>query len=260
LPEVFAGQAWNRVPVILGTNRDECRTFLCDKPEYSRVFFGAVPVLRDRRVYALESEYQSAAWQAWHLDATADAMLRGGHAAVWTYRFDWDEAPALPVIRPDLLLGAAHGMEMPFAFGDVDGAFDIFKVNTPFNRAGRVALARAMAQAWAGLARAGQPGAPDGPWKPRRLGEGLPCSMLLDSPAGGGLRMASTRLTMDGLKESLRRDPRFRSGVERCRAYARVFLWNPLFAGYGDAAEYSRWCEEFSCALPAEQFKPQVSV
>ena len=62
-------------------------------------------------------------------------MLAGGHADVWTYRFDWDEAPAIPFVRPDLLLGAAHAMEMPFVFRDIAGEFDLFKVNTPFNRA-----------------------------------------------------------------------------------------------------------------------------
>lgn len=72
---------------------------------------------------------------------TRDAMLAGGHTEVWAYRFDWDEAPAMPFVRPDLLLGAAHAMEMAFAFRDTAGELDIFGVNTPFNRAGRAVLA-----------------------------------------------------------------------------------------------------------------------
>ena len=35
-------------------------------------------------------------------------LFASGHSEVWTYQFDWDEAPAVPVLRPDLLFGAAH--------------------------------------------------------------------------------------------------------------------------------------------------------
>jgi para-nitrobenzyl esterase len=111
LTECFASGQFNRVPIILGSNRDEFRTFLADKPEHSRMLFGKVPVLRDRAAYLAQSSVLSRAWRVHHVDAAADAMLAGGHADVWTYRFDWDEAPAVPFIRPDLLLGAAHGME-----------------------------------------------------------------------------------------------------------------------------------------------------
>ena len=106
LAEVFAGDQWNRVPVILGSNRDEFKTFSADKPEYSRLLLGKLPMLRDRRAYQVEMKYLSLAWKALYVDAPADAMLAGGHTEVWTYRFDWDEAPAVPFVRPDLLLGA----------------------------------------------------------------------------------------------------------------------------------------------------------
>lgn len=260
LTEVFRCGAWNRVPVILGSNRDEFRTFLADKPEHSRMLFGKLPLLHDRNAYVTESGYLSQAWRSLHVEAPADALLAGGQRDVWTYRFDWDEAPAIPFVRPDILLGAAHGMEMAFAFRDTSGEFDIFKVNTPFNRSGRAAVARVMGDAWTSFARAGVPSLPDGlTWSRRTLGPG-PDTLVLDTPAGGGARMAAIRQGMVALKKALRDSDQIASGTARCRIYARVFLWLPLFTGHGGEAEYAEWCQQFGCREPASAFRPAVEV
>lgn len=260
LKAVFASGAWNRVPVILGSNRDEVRTFLADKPEHSRLLFGKLPILHDRAAYAIESTYLSTAWRAMHVDEVADAMLAGGHRDVWSYRFDWDEAPAVPFIRPDLLLGAAHGMEMSFAFRDVAGEFDVFKVYTPFNRAGRQALAAAMGDAWSSFARDGAPSLPGGTaWGRRPAGDGAD-TLLFDSVRDGGIRMATLRTTMPALKQRLMTDREVSPPALRCRIYARMFLWSPLFEGHGSETEYRQWCERFACSEPAQAFRPVTEV
>jgi para-nitrobenzyl esterase len=260
LPEVFRRGTWNRVPVILGSNRDEYRTFLADKPEHVRLVFGKLPLLRDRAEYATESSFYSQAWRSLHIEAPADAMLAGGHADVWTYRFDWDEAPAVPFVRPDILLGAAHGMEMAFAFRDTAGELDIFGVNTPFNRKGRLAVAKAMGDAWTSFARTGLPTLPGGTHWPRRTQGGAPETLLIDSPAGGGLRMAAVRQDMASLKQSLRVSPQIRSADSRCRIFARVFLWTPLFSGHGTEEEYAAWTREFGCTQSASAFRLATEV
>ena len=260
LPEVLRRGAWNRVPVILGSNRDEYRTFLADKPEHVRLLFGKLPLLRDRAEYITESNFYSQAWRSLHVEEPADAMLAGGHGDVWTYRFDWDEAPAVPLIRPDILLGAAHAMEMAFAFRDTAGELDIFGVNTPFNRAGRRVVAQAMGDAWTSFGRTGVPSLPGGAQWPRRTQGTAAETLLIDSPAGGGLRMASVRQDIASLKESLRLSPQIKSGESRCRIYARVFLWSPLFAGLGGEEEYARWSREFRCTRPASAFRPTIEV
>jgi para-nitrobenzyl esterase len=260
LPDVFRSGTWNRVPVILGSNRDEYRTFLADKPEHVRLLFGKLPLLRNRAQYIAESGFQSQAWRTLHVEEPADAMLAGGHREVWTYRFDWDEAPAVPFVRPDILLGAAHGMEMAFAFRDTAGELDIFGVNTPINRAGRLAVAQAMGDAWTSFARTGLPALPGGaPWARRALG-GAPDTLLIDSPAGGGLRMAAVRQDVASLKQSLRLARPLTSGDPRCRIYARVFLWSPLFAGHGSEEEYVAWAREFGCTQAASAFRPITEV
>lgn len=260
LPEVFRRGAWNRVPVILGSNRDEYRTFLADKPEHVLLVFGKLPLLRNRAEYITESKFYSQAWRSMHVEGPADAMLSGGHGDVWTYRFDWDEAPAVPFVRPDILLGAAHGMEMAFAFRDTVGELDIFGVNTRFNRPGRDAVARAMGDAWTSFARNGVPALPGGvQWQRCTQGTGAE-TLLIDSPAGGGLRMDAVRQDIASIKQSLRLSPQFMSGASRCRTYARVFLWSPLFAGHGSEKEYAKLAGEVRCAHPASAFRPITEV
>jgi para-nitrobenzyl esterase len=107
LPDLFRSGAWNRVPVILGSNRDEYRAFIADKPEHAWLLPGKLPVLRNRAEYLSESGLKL--WRAIHVDEPADALLASGHSEVWTYRFDWDEAPAVPVLRPDLRGCSWHG-------------------------------------------------------------------------------------------------------------------------------------------------------
>lgn len=258
--EVFARGRWNRVPVILGSNRDEFKTFSADKPEHSRLLLGKLPMLRDRRAYQVEMKYLSLAWKALYIDAPADAMLAGGHTDVWTYRFDWDEAPAIPFVRPDLLLGAAHAMEMAFVFRDTAGELDIFGVNTPFNRSGRVMLAEAMGDAWISFARSGVPAVPDHEWPRRTTRKERPDCLLFDTPRDGGIRMARLSTDMAAVKQALKTDSQAEPATLRCRIYARLFVWNPLFAGHGDGSEYELWCREFGCAVPAALFRPRLEV
>lgn len=259
-PEVFASGRWNRVPVILGSNRDEFRTFLADKPEHARLLFGKLPLLHDPAAYAIESGFLSQAWRTLHVEAPADAMLAGGHADVWTYRFDWDEAPRVPFVRPDRLLGAAHGMEMAFAFRDTRGEFDIFKINTPFNRRGREQVAQAMGDAWTSFARDGIPRLPGGGAWSRRSTADAPETLLIDSEGDGGVRMAAVREPIDALKQRLLETPQITSAPLRCRIYARLFLWAPLFVGHGSEAEYAQWCARFGCREPSAAHRPRTEV
>lgn len=260
LTEVFATGRWNRVPVILGSNRDEFKTFSADKPEHAHLLLGKLPILRDRRAYQVEMQYMSLAWKALHVDTPADAMLKGGHADVWTYRFDWDEAPAVPFIRPDLLLGAAHGMEMAFAFRDTAGELDIFGVNTPFNRSGRSVLSQAMGDAWTRFARDGVPTLPGPEWPRRSLDAKQAECLVFDTVRDGGIRMARLRTDMAAVKQALKTDTAAEPATLRCGIHARLFIWSPLFVGHADASEYARWCSEFGCTVPAIAFQPQVEI
>ena len=50
--EVFKGNDWNKVPIIIGSNRDEHRTFMADKSEHTTLYFGSIPVVKNRKKYS----------------------------------------------------------------------------------------------------------------------------------------------------------------------------------------------------------------
>jgi para-nitrobenzyl esterase len=83
---------------------------------------------------------------------------------------------------------------------------------------------------------------------------------VIDSPAGGGLRMERLRADVCSLKEELRRSRDVATGIARCRIYARAFLWSPIFARHGSRSEYANWCKEFGCSAPAHVFRPVMEV
>jgi len=152
------------------------------------------------------------------------------------------------------------GQEFHFVFRDTAGEFDIFGVNTPFNRSGRGVLAQAMGDAWTSFAHTGVPNLPSHEWSRRSLEKGRPDCLLFDTPRDGGIRMVRIRTDMAAVKEALRTDTAAEPATLRCRIHARLFVWNPLFAGHGDASEYERWSRESGCAVPAIEFRPRVEV
>ncbi|WP_436296987.1 hypothetical protein [Variovorax sp. LjRoot175] len=74
----------------------------------------------------------------------------------------------------------------------------------------------------------------------------------------GDIRMARLSTDMAAVKQMLKTDSEAEPATLRCRIYARVFVWNPLFAGHGDASEYELWCRKFGCAIPAIEFRPRL--
>ena len=73
-------------------------------------------------------------------------------------------------------------------------------------------------------------------------------------------RLVNVLVMPAAVKQALRTDAEAEPAALRCRVHARLFVWNPLFAGHGDAAEYERWCREFGCDVPLARFRPAVEV
>jgi para-nitrobenzyl esterase len=239
-------QGWNAVPTLLGTNRDEAKLFLSFSPEHVRRW-AILPYLRDRERYERLSRYQSLAWKASGADELAAAISTWGTPA-YVYRFDWDEEPKLLWSDFSVLLGAAHGFEIPFVFDH----FDLGRLGralfTEDNEPGRLALSRAMTSYWTEFAVAGDPdrgrGAELPAWQawrdaPDEGGQFL----VLDTPEGGGIRMSRETVTGLGLVQSILDDPSFESDEERCRLLgglaARSPSWGP--AQYLALPTCERW-------------------
>lgn len=220
---------YNRVPVILGTNRDENKLFMALDPEHVWMLRGVPVWMKDEARFLREASYRSRMWKAAAVDEPAAAMRAAQGPSVFAYRFDWDELPRFLWIDLGKWLGAAHAFEIPFVFGH----FDLGRAGrilwTRSGAPSREALAASMMSWWAQFARTGDPArGTDGrqprwtPWDPD--GDTF---LVIDTPEGGGVRMASDALTVESLVAELERDPSFTDERERCELLASLVERTP---------------------------------
>ncbi len=245
--------AWNEMPVVLGTNRDENRVFLALDPRFARRVLGVLPRLHDRERFLVVAEYLSRMWKATGADEPARAIRRTGGPPVYVYRFDWDEELSLPGLRLDEVLGASHGFEIPFVFGHWDLGPAAVGLFTPWNRAPREALSRAMGSYWAQFAATGAPQRGTREDLPEWLPfddrhPSAPKTLILDTPEDGGIRMSPLAEGRGALLAAIPGDPRLPTSRDRCTVYRMLAERSRGF----DRAAYERLAE---CdAFPYEAF------
>jgi len=226
----FARGAYNQVPVILGTNRDEQKLFLALDPDHAVRRFGLVPEPHDADRFFSLAEHLSTLWKATGADEPAMALAESQPGRVWVYRFDWDEELSLPGVRLDRMLGASHGFEIPFVFGHWDLGPEAKGLFTPWNRSARHALSAKMQSYWAEFAYTGDPGQGRQGELPRWLAWDAPSEeghryVVLDTEGDGGVRMGSEPATVDSVLASVAKDPRLRDAHERCTVYRELAGW-----------------------------------
>ncbi|MBB6522108.1 carboxylesterase/lipase family protein [Pseudoteredinibacter isoporae] len=150
------GEHYN-VPVIIGSNRDETKLYYYQDPKYVDLYFDRYAIIKNEHYYDARAQYHSERWKYQGVDRIANALSQAKGAPVWAYRFDWDEQARPLGMKLDQLLGASHGMEIPFVFGFTDsgGLFDpmINRENTP----GRESLSQRMRSLWTRFAKSGDP-------------------------------------------------------------------------------------------------------
>ncbi|RIK94792.1 MAG: carboxylesterase [Proteobacteria bacterium] len=225
LARLATPDGWNRVPVMIGTTKHEDRLFLFADPRYVRRLLGVVPRVQDPDLFLATSDALATMWKATGADRPADAMWRT-QPNVFVYRFDWDEEPALLGLDLGTYLGASHAFEIPFVFGhwDLGGQGNV--IYRAENEAGREELAAKMMSYWAAFAADGDPGrgrrgelpawtAWDG--RPQ-----APKTMLLDTTAGGGVRMIDGTTTVEGVLATVESDARLDTQRERCWVYREL--------------------------------------
>src|SRR5262245_22390563 len=240
MPARLASGDFHRVPVVLGTNRDENKLFLAFDPELATWWLGLLPRLHDADRYQVLAEHMSRWWKATAADGPASAMVASGAPGVFVYRFDWDEEPKLFLIA-DLaqLIGAAHGFEIPFVFGHWDLGPMSRRLFTAGNAEGRERLPGEMMSYWAQFARAGAPGRgasgelPE--WTAWTQAPGAPRTMVFDTPTDGGVRMAPDAVSEEEVIAAIGADPRLASQRDRCAVYWRLARWGRAF----DEARYA---------------------
>jgi para-nitrobenzyl esterase len=208
---------YNKVPTILGTNKEEAKLFLLFNPRFipwrndGSLFKDAAKA----ELYDLAAKYQSDGWKVMGVDQLARIMRsHADQPPVYAYQFLWGAGGLKKSVIPlpyNQLMGACHSMEIDFVFGTeavwLGGyAFD------EKNRPGRVALSQAMMDYWAQFARTGDPnwkgsGLPQ--WKPWSNGKGAPKTILLDADYNNlKIKMYKQELTEAAIEKALKAEPR----------------------------------------------------
>ncbi len=241
---------YNQVPTIFGTNRDENKLFMYADPMWVRTILWMWPWLRNEALFNATAEALAAMWKVNGADAPAAAMRGTQGPSVYVYRWDWDEEPTILGAELSVMLGAAHGFEIPFVFGHFDLGPEANIIFTDENEPGRRELAQKMMSYWAQFAYAGDPGRGRSgdlpawtPWDPSSAE--APKFMVFDTDAGGGLRMSSKTVTKESVLASVESDPRLETQRQRCGVYREMVRWSFDFtpeeyatAGHQGCADY----------------------
>ncbi len=222
--------AFNRVPVILGTNKDEEKLFLLYDKEYTSQVFGFIPTIRDRHRYMRDAATITRIWRMMAVDEVAEDLSLAMPGQVFSYRFDWDEEPSFLWTDLGELIGAAHGFEIPFVFGHWDLGPSSHRLFNDGNSAGRQVLGSAMRSYWAEFARNGRPGTGHDGKQPEWLAwqHGSSRFAVLDTPGDGGVRMSAGRDSTDAIVSTILADESYQSLRRRCTALAAINNWAPL--------------------------------
>lgn len=230
--------SYNAVPLMTGTNRDENKIFLAQNPEYVSRFLGVFVSAKDPDLFNRVASHRSDHWKARAVDTPANLISSNGGAPVFAYRWDWDEGAKNIFVDYAELIGAGHGMEISFVFGEFDrsfvpGFFDGIDI------AARDKLSDAMMSYWTQFAYTGDPGkgrAGDlptwGAW-----GSGEEKLIVLDTDADGGIRMTSDGVTIRSVQARLVADDQL-PPQKRCELYAQMFFLSEGIKDYWDQEEY----------------------
>jgi para-nitrobenzyl esterase len=224
--EIFSGNTYNPVPVILGTNRDECKLFTAFTSDAIDKTFGLPSGFNDLQGYDRDSRYCTDAWKIRAVDDLANAMSRAGNGDVFAYRFDVDDWRNLGFIELEDLLGAAHGLELPFVFGNFPKPFRVIFPGSMQQEF--VDVSNQMGSYWAEFAHSGDPGngrsGSQTRWTRWDNSEtAVPRLMVFDTGSDQGIRMVNDRLSTVDLKERLLADSSFEDQADHCTAYRNLF-------------------------------------
>ncbi len=216
--EAFRSGQYNKVPTILGTNKEETKLFVRSLPIFDgwrkdgSLFKDPAKI----EFYDLVNKYQSDGWKVMAVDYPA-RLLRDNTSQpfVYAYQFLWGAGGFKNnVMNPPLnfILGACHAMEIDFVFGTEKASLGAVVFNEK-NKPGRVALSNAMMDYWSTFARTGNPnreksGLPK--WSPWSNISVFPKALLLDADLEKAkISMSRSELTQEALETALKEEPRY---------------------------------------------------
>ncbi len=171
--DLFGQGKFNRVPVLVGNNRDEGKLFVLMMPGgYFASQKKVLATLKEKLGPQADEVLKMYSPGDYHPPVMLSGAIitdtyvsRGFDAAeklsafvpVYYYRFDWDEE------RGSSFLGACHGLELPFVFGNLDLNFPAAELALAFSKKAKVTarpLSERMTGYWTNFARTGDPNGP----------------------------------------------------------------------------------------------------
>ena len=168
---------------------------------------------------------------------------------MYVYRFDWDEEPTVLGADLSVMLGAAHGFEIPFVFGHFDLGREGNRIFTKDNEPGRQALAAQMMSYWAQFAYTGAPGRGRSgdllEWTAWDSTPASPKFIVFDTPAGGGLRMSADAVTREDVLAAVDDDPRLPTQRDKCTIFRSLAAWSRGFTEKEYARAGRRGCADY---------------
>ena len=251
--------AYNAVPFIAGTNREESKLFFAMNSPHVETTFGIPSGFSNERMYDVEGEYGGLIWRAMGADEPIAAMRKAQGPSVWAYRFDWDEEPSVLGMDISKLIGAGHAVEMLFVFGLTDLGFGNRFVFDDRPSAER--LSEAMRSYWANFAHTLEPGTGQGgdlpAWGAWSLKSSGAKYIIFDSDRAGGIRFGTDQIDQNYVFARAAKDPRLLNDEERCRIYRNFVQWSESLTVDG----YKEIGEGMCAAWPLESrlFFPSLS-
>ena len=202
------GEYPSKVPMIIGSNKEETKIFLYMASLFSEDLFENKDAL-----YQKVASVTSDLWKVRGVDEMARKLRsQADQPAVYAYQFLWGAAggSGTSVLPGEygLKLGACHAMDVPFFFGNWD-FFSVLsgQVFTEGNRVGREALSNDMQAYVAQFVRTGDP-SPDGSglveWQSWSNDAGGPKCILLNADLNtASIAMSTVELTEAGVTASI---------------------------------------------------------
>ncbi|MCP4756981.1 MAG: carboxylesterase family protein [Proteobacteria bacterium] len=196
----------NKVPIILGTNKEETKLF-----SYFSYLAGN---FADDELYNLVAKYGSDMWKVRGVDSLARKLVAHQAGSVFTYQFLWGAGGANSVIAQPigLMIGSCHGLEIDFFFGNDDGFLAGYTFSDA-NKAGREELSDNMMAYASQFARTGDPSTGKNgtltDWEAWSNTDSAAKGILLDADlTAASLNMTTAELTAVSVATALDAEPR----------------------------------------------------
>ena len=240
---------YNRVPVLIGTTRDEDQPYVIADSRFVEQDAGPHGVeyrFKSISAFRMAVEYMSLSWNADGAQERAASLSAHQPGEIFAYQTAWDQW--LPWPGPDREpRGAGHGSDVAFIFG--------FPAQTTLGDArwgggvpaaavpSYTAMSNAVMSYWAAFAASGNPGKgrhgelPE--WKPWSNAAGAPKYLILDAPSRGGLRMSTAYTTKAGYLDKLAHDDRLPAQQSKCEFLATLVSFSSTVGRVITPADYN---------------------